>query len=200
MLQSWAEDDDSEFVDALDNIIAISENEIQRDLNLEIFNTTATGTILAGSAGRLVTKPGDLLVTRSIYYTSAGTITYLLPKTIEYIETYWPNLSQSSAPLHFAEYSTTQWLIGPCADAAYDYTVRYTVRPTGLSNSNQTTWISTYAADPLFKCCMKNAEEYLKEDPSTEAGRIELFKRDYQESIIKFLNEVAPMVQSNYMK
>ena len=197
MLEAWCEDDDDEFVEQIPNIIGLSECELQKDLDLEIFNVTATGAFTTGQAGRLLAKPADLLVLRTMQYTSGSTIVHMLKRDAEYIEDYWPDISLTAAPKFFAEYTDTQWLVGPCPDSAYTYKVRYTKRPASLSASNQTTWLGTYAGDALFKCCMKHAEQYLKEDLA-EGSRITMFTNDYLKAVATARSELKNMMQHEY--
>lgn len=195
MLQNWAESDDAEYTTQINNIIKTAEDIMVKDLNLDIFNTTAVGSFSTGQI--LVTKPSDMLVVRSLSFLSGVNTVFLQPRASDYILSYWPDPTTTGVPKFYAEYTTTQWMIGPSCNGIYTYTARYTKRPESLSSTNTTTWLSTYAGDALFLLCMVLSESYLKED-SNEAGRIAMFKKDYARTIDSCRLEFQTMKQSNY--
>ena len=177
-LQTFTEDLGAEFAAGLDTIIPLAETRLVKDLDLEIFDVTTTGTFTGSSA--LVTKPTDMVALRTFHYTDAsGNFQPLEPKTWEFVKDYWPKAATTtSAPKYYAEYTETSWYLAGTPVSNLAYTVRYIKRPDGLSGSTATTWLSTNAADALFYACLITSEQFLKADE-----RVNLWKQEYSQHL-----------------
>ena len=196
MIQTWEEDNNAEFTIALDNIIGLGELRLLRDLDLEIFDETATGTFTIGSED--VLKPDNVIALRSFHYTDAsGSEEFLTRKSYDYIRLYWRNPSETGVPLYYTEFNETQWKVSPTPAIGSTYTVRYNARPAGLSPTNQNTFLSDNVADLLFKACIIEAEKYLKEDPS-EGGRVSRFDAEYSQGVLDAKREFIRMQRADY--
>lgn len=181
MLQTWTEDNNTEFVAEIDRIIGLAELKLLRDLDLEIFDTTATGAFTLGV--QEVTKPTGLVALRTLTFVNASSeIVYLERKTYEYLNEYWPVAATLETPKYYTELNETQWRVVPTSDSAYTFTVRYTKRPTGLSASNENTFLSDNVADLLFLAAQIESEIYLKVDPE-DVGNFQTFKANYAERL-----------------
>lgn len=196
MIQTWAEDNDTEFTTALDNIIGLGELRVLRDLDLEIFDNVATGNFTTSSQD--ITKPSDFISLRSFSYVDgAGKSFFLTRKTYDFLKMYWRTEATTGTPLFYAEYSETTLKVAPTPSNGYTYEIRYIARPTGLSSSTATTWLSDNVADLLFKACMIESEKYLKEDPS-EGGRVAKFEAEYRAELPKAKRELLRVQRSDY--
>ena len=70
----------------------------------------------------------------------------------EWIDAVYPSAAQYRAlPAFFSMMSNTQVVLGPSPDAAYVMEVTGTIRPTALSSTNTTTFLTTNLPD-LFIC------------------------------------------------
>ncbi len=174
-LIDFTEDDGAEFASALDQIIALGESKLLKDLDLEIFDTTAVGTFTPGSP--LVTKPSYAIAIRSMYYTDgSGNFVFIEQKPYEFVKDYWPRqASTTSTPKYYAELNETQLFIAGTPATGLAYTLRVIRRPDGLSSLNTTTWLSTKAADALLYACLVTSEQFLKAD-----NRIGTWRSEYQ--------------------
>ncbi len=198
-LQAHTEDFGSEFEAALDTIIPLAETQLLKDLDLELFDVTSTGTFTATNP--VVTKPDDLVALRTFHYTDAnGNFTLLEPKTWEFVKDYWPNASTTVAtPKYYAELSETEWYLAGTPSLNSAYTVRFIKRPDGLSPTTDTTWLSTRVPDVLLYACLVNSEEFLKAD-----NRVPLWARKYATLLTTAKmelrrtdrNDYAPMVNT----
>jgi len=196
MIQTWVEDNNTEFTTALDNIIGLGETRLIRDLDLEIFSTTSTGTFTVGSQS--ITKPSGVVALKSLYYTDTNNEeVYLNRKSDDFLTFYWKNAATTGTPLYYAENTETTWRVAPTPSTGSTWTARYITRPTGLSSSTATTFLSTNAADLLFKACLIESQQYLKLDPS-EGGVIGLITSEYNNLLPRAKLEFLRMQQMDY--
>lgn len=192
-LISTTEERSTGYASALDNIIALAESKLLRDLNLELFDVTSTGTFTATNP--LLSKPSGMVALRSLHYTDAnGNENLIESKSWEYIKDYWPKSSTTtSSPKFVADYNLTQWYLAGTPASNLAYTVRYIKRPAGLSSGNTSTWLSTTVGDLLFFACLMGSEQYLKADP-----RIEVWKKEYNERLPAVRMEVRRDKRDDY--
>lgn len=177
-LQTITEEQGSEYAAFIPTIIGLAEDKILRDLDLELFDTV---TALAFTASNpLLTKPTGTIATRTLHYVNASNNRTLLElRSWEYVNDYWPNTATTTAtPKYFAEYSATQWHISGTPSGTNVVYARCVIRPTGLSVSNTTTWLSTYMGDLLLYACLVCSEQYLKAD-----NRIGVWMADYMQRL-----------------
>lgn len=193
MIISMTEDQGTEFAAAVDNLIPLAESQILRDLDIELFDTVNTLAFTASNP--LVTKPTDMVATRSLHYTNAGgEFVLLMPKSWEFIKDYWPNASTTTAsPLYYADYSPTQWYIAGTPLGTNVVTARCIVRPAAMTSGNVTTWMGTNLGDLLLFACLVSAEQFLKADP-----RIAIWKQEYTARLAGARKEFKLEDRSNY--
>lgn len=186
-LQDWLEDDDAEFVGSIDEVINLAEMRLWRDLDLSIF--TAEDTVATAASTDTVTKPTtdpQLVTWQSIYYDSAGERTFLELRSTDFVRDH-QTIGATAAPRYYAETSETDWLLSPIPDAIYTLNARGVTRPTRLSATQTTTWLSTHQDDILFKACLAEAEGFLKSDDRVPVweeqyvARLPLAKRETYE-------------------
>lgn len=193
-LIDMVEDQGAAYDAYLDTIIPLAEDRVLKDLNLELFDVTATSTF--GVASQWLAKPSDLLVLRSIHYTDgSGNFQQLEPRTYEYCKDYWPNASTTtSTPKYVAEYSDDNWLVAGTPASGLTVTIRYNQRPAGMTSGNPTTWLGTHVGDLLFFACLMLSEMYLKGDE-----RIAMWKQEYAERLAASRRELKADKRSDYM-
>lgn len=143
-----------------DLVIAMGEDRLLRDLDLDIFSDTDDG-----SADAEIAKPSDFLYLRSPITLSSGiTFTILEERSYSYLKVYWPSASAAGVPRYYAHKNETTFAIAP-TPIGYTYEFSYGKRPIGLSSGNQETWLSKTVGDALMRSCILSAHEYLKKDP-----------------------------------
>ena len=156
---------------ALPNIIDDSEQRIYRELDLLNTIVRDTGGNLAANS-RNFTLPqtgGRFVVTESMnVFTPVGTQTnrkQLVPVSREFLDAVWGNeasVSTPSIPQYYAMITDQTIIVGPPPDANYTMEVIGTIRPTPLSNANQTTYLTLYLPDLFFAECLIFGYGYLK--------------------------------------
>ena len=170
-LQGYAEENDTEFANNIDDFIGKSETRILRDLDLELFEDWVLVTISAGD--RNVVKPNDVIEVNSLFARDPSTQSWFeLPRrSFEYCTLYAPVESIQDVPEFYAEFDESDIYVVPTPVKSYsggNARVRATIRPTGLSATNTTTWLSTNVADLLFAGCMIEVQDYLKNQAAME--------------------------------
>lgn len=162
-LQSWPEDDSSEYQADLPRIIALGETRLVVDLNLELFDQTYSNIIVTGNQ-RLVTKPAATIATRKLGILVNGRYYPLLLRTRDWCDNYAPDATLLAQPKFYCEYSETQWEFVATPNQNMLAKAVVIERPAGLSSSNQNTWLGDNAGDLLFAACLMEAEHWIKAD------------------------------------
>ena len=159
-LKNHGEDQGTEFTNNLDTIIQLGEDDALKALDLEIFKSTDTISVSAGT--REVTKPTGYLKADSIYLNSA-TVSFLKERTYEYCLDYAPTPATQGTPKFYAELNTTQLYVVPTPNAAAataGLKSRFLKRPTSIV-SGTTSWLGSNVGDLLFACCMVAVERFI---------------------------------------
>jgi len=168
---SYAEDTDADFVANTDDMIAKAETRILRDLDLELFEAWSQVTISSGV--RNVVKPTNTIAVNDVWIRNPASSQWVeLPRrTFEYCLLYAPVEVAVGAPQYYCEFDEDDIYVVPTPIQAYsggNARVRATIRPTGLSSSNATSWLGNNVADLLFHACMIEAHNYLKNPAKIE--------------------------------
>jgi hypothetical protein len=192
-LIATTEDGGSEFESGLDNIIGLAETKVLRELDLELFDSLASGTF--STLTPLVTKPSGFLALRSFWYEDGdGDYTPIEPKSYEFVRDYWPRQSLTTAtPKYLADYSDVAWIIAGSPSTAFTWRAKYIARPAGLSSGNTTSWLSNNVGDLLFYACLVGCEAFLKADE-----RVNLWKSEYRERLLAARTELRRETRDDY--
>lgn len=191
------EDQSDEVLTALDEIIAGAEDQCIRDLDLDIFEDEfAAGTLTINQ--RVFTPAGVLKINHVWITQPAGTVrSFIRKRTKSFCESWAPDSAIQAQPTYWApsggSTNTPTMVFYDAPDKAYPVVMDGIKRPPGLSDSNQTTWLSLYAADLLLYACLTNCEEYLS-NPQQSA----IWKADYQDRLLKAKTELRGMARSTY--
>ena len=192
-LQDWLEDDDAEFVGVIDDVINLGEMRLWRDLDLSIFTSEDTAPTSNGVA--TVTKPTtdpQLVSWQSIYYDNAGERTFLELRSTDFVRDHQV-IGATAPPKYYAEQTETDWLLSPIPDAIYTLNARGVTRPTRLSGTQTTTWLSTHQDDILFKACLAEAEGFLKSD-----DRVPMWTEQYVAALPLAKRETYELLNQRY--
>ena len=173
-ITDWTEDPSDELQSHIDEIISLGHTRLVKDLDLEIFKKTATGTFTAGN--QFIAKPSDAVSIKTLTYVSGSRTYYVNQRTDEYLDEYWPNSAQRGAPKHYSEFNETSLRLVPTPVSTYAWKARYIVRPDDLTSSNTTTFLSTHAGEPLLYACLLEAEAFIKASPEDINIWVELYK------------------------
>lgn len=185
-LQTWVESSETAMVAELDFIIELAEKRIYRSIDLE--NGWKYSTVAAAQGTELVALPSDSVVVRQVEYvvTATNVRTSLLQKDVSFIYDYLGDITTEGTPRYYAHYDDTQILVGPSPDAIVaNFAIAHTYRPTQLSASNTTTWLSTEAPDVLLYACLKELAVFLKEEPDIIGNYDKMYGEAFQGSLLE---------------
>ena len=150
-LQDFLENDDTEFTtDNLDFGIDLAEQRISKELNVDGMILHKSASLTQGDP--FLTKPTDAVAARSLMTVNPSTAKrrFLMFRTFEFCQDYWPIRTAEDEPLFFANWDADKWFVVPTPDAGYAVEASYEYRITGLSAVVTTTWISINHPDLLF--------------------------------------------------
>jgi hypothetical protein len=82
-IQNTAENDDTEFTDAIPDFISRSERRLSKEIDHPELTSHLNATLAQGDP--FLTKPDNILLTRNLYVHNDGSIVKLLLKTEEFI-------------------------------------------------------------------------------------------------------------------
>lgn len=157
---------DADFAAILPSVIDYAEQRIYRELDLlATVVRDDTGSLTANSReftlptslGRFVIVNGMNVVTPVSTTVTNGTRNPLMLTSLMYADYTWPSNTAPATP------SVPQWwamvtdqtaVVAPAPDAAYNIEVVGTIRPTPLSVSNTTTFLTLYLPDLFFAASM----------------------------------------------
>lgn len=157
LAQECVEDEaNTEFLAILPACIDYAEQRLYRELDLLNTVTRQTGTLAVGTrtfnlpttSGRFVVTSGFNVITPSSQIVpDNGTRNALVPVTRDVLDVFWPSTTGAGLPTQYAMITDQQIIVGPAPDAAYTVECIGTIRPTTLSDSNQTTYLTLYLTD-----------------------------------------------------
>ena len=159
---------DANFVVILPQMITYAENRICRDLDFLSTQISNTYTLTSGN-NQLTIPTGDFITIQTVGVTNGTFNVPLLPASKEFLQNVYNNSASTAIPQYFAVYGgdtattglTSQYLqFGPYPDQNYSIKVTGTARPTSLSATNTTTFISTYLPDVFIMASMIYVSAY----------------------------------------
>jgi hypothetical protein len=152
LLETYCDDTSAEYVSAVQGCINRAEERLLKDLDLASFNTTTTTSTVPGQI--YISRPYSDTPTLTVFATATGIP--LEPRSYDYIRMY----GGSGLPQYFAEDKDNLYF-APVPDNAYALTLKYMLRPTALSASNTSNWLTENAADALLYGALIESESFL---------------------------------------
>jgi hypothetical protein len=143
----------------IDTMISLAEDKIYRELRLRFMESSTSVAISSG----VVAIPSDLLELRGASVTNSGYQTTLEAKSNEWVYSNYPLRSSDGLPRFIAQ-EGDNFIFGPYPDSGYTVNVKYYSKPTRLSTSNETNWLTSNAADLLFYETLLQSTAYLGAD------------------------------------
>ena len=178
-VRNYTEVDSNVFTDAvIDTFITFAENQILREIDLDVFKREATANMTTGN--RFLSTPTDILTHRYIMITDGnGDQVFLEFRDQSFMEEYWPNFSNTSTPKYCSVFDSDTFYIAPTPDQDYLTQLVNIARPAQLSSTNTTTWMSTNAPEALFYAVLIQAHSYLK----GPMDMLQFFQQSYTQAL-----------------
>lgn len=158
---------DAGFLAIFPTFIDDAEQLCYRELDLVASSVTVNGTATANSRSfTLPTSSGHIIVVDAINVIDGSNVRHTVrPATREGIDFLYPSEAAPYTPCipqQFCRPDDTRILYGPAPDQAYTVEVVGTIRPTPLSASNTTTFLTLYLSDLFFAAAMISASGYMR--------------------------------------
>ena len=193
-IPAYLENEDAELTAALPTIIQAAEDRIYRDLMVPYLDTTTS--IALTNASFTAAIPSDLLATRSLTYVAGGTTYRLKFRQRGYMTEYWPSTTATDAPLYYGYESGSLYRIAPTPNLTVTATLAYRAKPSYLTASSATNWVTTNAYDALLAACLAEGARFVLDD--RQAGLIQQWGAEYQTRISQVNSQYAAVVRDEY--
>lgn len=152
---------DPNFQQIIPSTINEAENRICREVDFLGAVITTTG-VTCTPGSRLINWSDAFFVVESINVITPATATTadsgtrnpVLPATRELCNYLYPSQTASSVPQYFGRVTQSTAVLAPFPDLGYTLEITGTQRPTPLSASNTTTFISTYLPELMIAASM----------------------------------------------
>lgn len=117
-----------------------------------------------GIGNPVIAKPARWRKTVSMTVTTAAGKQPVFLRKLEYLNSYWPDVSATGTPLYYADYDFDHWLIAPTPDSAYAFEALCYTRIAPLDSANQTNWLTQNAPNAMLFGTLKQTAPFLKDD------------------------------------
>ncbi len=163
---------DTNFLANVPSAIDYAEGRLYRELDLLNTVTRDTGLLTVGARsftlpstnGRFVVTNGFNVITPSTTTTpDNGTRNQLVPCSRDVLDMLWPSTTGAAVPSLYAMITDQIIIVGPAPLAAYTIETIGTIRPTPLSASQTTTFLTLYLPDLFLAASMIFMAGYMRD-------------------------------------
>lgn len=176
-IQDYAENDETTFVNNIDNFIKAAEERIFKEVDLEFFRKNVTAVMTSGN--KFLSMPSDFLSSFSLSYIDAsGENVFLLQKDVNYLQEFHPDSTVTGSPKYYGIFDYQNFIIAPTPDSGYTAELHYYYRPASIVGTG-TSWIGTNAPQALLYGSLVEAYIFMK----GEQDVIQLYNGRLQEAM-----------------
>ena len=144
----------------VNGFISDAEFRILRDVDSDNNRKYATTNFIVNQ--KFLTLPDNLLVIRSAEIVAgASEKTFLQIRDVSFIDEYNQE-NVSGTPKYYANWNESIIVLAPTPDQTYTIEVNYILKPTGLSATTPTTYLSQQFPNGLLYACLVEAYGFLK--------------------------------------
>jgi len=162
-IYQYLERSDTAVVNQVPVSISLCEYEIAQEIKTLGQLNVAQATMTAGNP--VIAKPARWRKTVSLKYIDAtGAKQPIYLRKYEYLTSYWPNNTNTAAPVYYADYDYDHWYLAPTPDQAYQFEVLFYERIQPLSSTNQTNWLTQNAPNAMLFGTLLQMTPFLKND------------------------------------
>lgn len=177
-IRNYTEVDANVFSNSVINtFITMAENRILRDIDLDVFKIEAQATLTSNN--KFLTAPTGILTHRYLMVEVSGEQIFLEFRDTSFLKEFWPDDTETGIPKFYSVWDQNTFYLAPTPDLAYSVELGYIKRPSQISSTNQTTWISTEAPEALLYACLIQAYSYTKGPPDMLA----YFENSYKQAV-----------------
>ena len=164
-IQDYTENDETTFVNNLNNFIKNTEERILKSVQLTVFRKNATGTTTSGN--QFLAAPTDFLAPFSLSITNGSNKEFLLYKDVNFVQSVNPNSSTTGTPKYYGYFDVSNFILAPTPNANFTAEIHYLYRPDSLTTQGDsgTTWLSQNAPVTLLYGSLVEAYTFMKGEP-----------------------------------
>ena len=169
----------------LNDIIENVEFRILREVDSDNNRRYATANVLTST--RFIDTPTNALIIRSAQIVdsdgtaSADNRDFLQFRDTSFMSEFNPT-GATGVPKYYSWWDQDTIVMAPTPDATYTIQLNYILKPTGLSSSNATTYLSTEFPNGLLYACLVEAYGFLK----GPVDMLQLYDKKYVEAVKGF--------------
>jgi hypothetical protein len=195
IIQNYVENDDTTFVNTLDDIIKNTEERIFELVQFDYFRKNVKGQLTLGS--RFLTAPSDFELSFSLAtIDSNGEYNFLEKKHTSFMQEYTPDPTDSTKyglPLYYGDYDKdlatgtkeSTLIVAPTPNSSYEVELHYLYKPNSLVTDTTGTWLAEHARNALIYGCLVEAYTFMKGEPDLLA----LYENRFLQEISRLKNK-----------
>jgi len=176
IIADFAVDAEPVFLDNIPNFVRAAEKRIYQDADLTASQKADTPAVTINVA--TVTMPADFLSVDSFAVTVAGELIFLLPKSIDFLQTAYPIAANTGTPRYYGVKDSLTLQLAPVPSATLVSQLRYFGYPDSIVDAS-TTWLGDNFEFALQYGALRDAAAFLKE----EADIVAMYEAKYQEAL-----------------
>jgi hypothetical protein len=171
----------------LNGFINDAEFRILREVDSDNNRRYATANLIAST--RFIDVPTDLLIVRSAQIVDSELASgdtnqnrdFLQFRDTSFMSEFNPTAT-TGVPKYYSNWDETRIVVAPTPDQTYTIQLNYILKPTGLSSTNTTTYLSTEFPNGLLYACLVEAYGFLK----GPVDMLQLYDKKYVEAVKGF--------------
>ena len=175
------ENDGSEFLGALPNIIQRAQDKMMNDLDDQGLVSYASVAVSSGTAEVSVPTGGEIIKTFTIEV--SGARTQLKHRPYEYMLDYWPVSASTGTPRYYGFKTNTEIRVAPTPSATVDSQIGFIAQITTITSASPTNYFTQHCQNALFFATMIEASLFMKSFNTTQA-----WQQEYQGEIERLRN------------
>ena len=179
-IQDYVENDETTFVNNLNNFIENTEERILKLVDLDYFRKNVTASVASGN--KFLALPSDYLATFSLSIVNNGSNEFLLQKDVNFLQEYAPDPTVTGVPKYYGLFDVDNLILAPTPNQVYTAELHYYYRPQSItSSSSGTSWFGENAPDVLLYGCLVEAYTFMKGEPTIT----QLYEQRFVESLTR---------------
>jgi len=175
------ENDGSEFLGALTNMIQRAQDKMMNDLDDQGLVSYASVAVSSGTAEVSVPTGGEIIKTFTIEV--SGARTQLKHRPYEYMLDYWPVSASTGTPRYYGFKTNTEIRVAPTPSATVDSQIGFIAQITTITSASPTNYFTQHCQNALFFATMIEASLFMKSFNTTQA-----WQQEYQGEIERLRN------------
>ena len=171
----------------LNGFINDAEFRILREVDSDNNRRYVSANLIAST--RFIDTPTDLLIIRSAQIVNSELASgdtnqnrdFLQFRDTSFMSEFNPTAT-TGVPKYYSNWDETKIVVAPTPDQTYTIQLNYILKPTGLSSTNTTTYLSTEFPNGLLYACLVEAYGFLK----GPVDMLQLYDKKYVEAVKGF--------------